>query len=139
MSADALLTQLQGVKRTGPGRWLARCSAHDDHKASLAIRELDDGRVLLHCFAGCCVEEVLAATGLTFDALYPARETGHQSKPERRPFSALDALRCIAFEATLIVVTASNIARGMSMTKEERLRLHTAAGRINHALEIALS
>lgn len=68
MSVDALLSRLDGVKRTGPGRWIARCSAHDDRHASLSVRELDDGRVLVHDFAGCSVEEVLAAVGMTFDA-----------------------------------------------------------------------
>ena len=43
---------------TGRGRWLAKCPAHDNRKASLAIRQLDDGRILLHDFAGCHVEHV---------------------------------------------------------------------------------
>ena len=45
MSADVLLSILEGVKRTGPGRWMARCPAHGDKSPSLSIRELDDGRV----------------------------------------------------------------------------------------------
>ena len=55
MTAATFLDRLDGVKRTGAGRWLARCPAHDDKRASLAVRELDDGRVLVHDFAGCAV------------------------------------------------------------------------------------
>ncbi len=35
MTALTLIDRLSGVKRTGPGRWLARCPAHDDSRASL--------------------------------------------------------------------------------------------------------
>lgn len=138
MNADALLSRLDGVKRTGAGRWIARCPAHADKHPSLAIREMDDGRVLVHDFAGCSVEEILGSLGLTFDALYPERALDHQRKPERRPFSAADALRCVAFEAMLAAVAASNVAQRIPMSEPERLRLHQAAGRISHALEVAL-
>lgn len=59
MSAGALLARLDAVKPTGPGRWLARCPAHEDRSPSLSIRELDDGRTFVHCFAGCYALEVL--------------------------------------------------------------------------------
>lgn len=111
MNADSLLSHLDGVRRTGPSRWLAKCPAHDDRKASLAIRELDDGRVLLHDFAGCEADDVLAAVGLTFDALFPERPFG-EHKPERRPFPAADVLRAISLEALIVVLAASDIANG---------------------------
>ncbi len=44
MTADVLLSRLDGACRTGPGRWIARCPAHDDRHPSLAVRELEDGR-----------------------------------------------------------------------------------------------
>ena len=40
--------------------WMACCPAHEDDKASLAIRE-KNGRVLVHCHAGCTQDAVLAA------------------------------------------------------------------------------
>ncbi|WP_199195270.1 hypothetical protein [Thiomonas sp. X19] len=36
MTALALLDRLSGVKRTGPGRWLARYPVHDDCRVSVA-------------------------------------------------------------------------------------------------------
>ena len=44
--------------------WSAQCPAHDDRDPSLSIREAGDGTVLLHCFAGCSTDEVVAALGL---------------------------------------------------------------------------
>ena len=71
MSADSLVDRLSGVRRTGCGRWIARCPAHADKQPSLSVRELDDGTVLINCFAGCGAAQVLDACGLDYDALPP--------------------------------------------------------------------
>ena len=135
MSADTLLSHLDGVRRTGANCWLAKCPAHEDRKASLAIRELDDGRILLHDFAGCGPENVLSAVGLTFEALFPERALGDHLPKERRPFPAADVLRAIRFEALVVVCTAAMLARGEAITEADRERLNTASARIGAALE----
>lgn len=137
MSIDTLLEKLDGVRKTGSDRWVAKCPAHADARPSLALRQVDDGRVLIHCFAGCNVEEVLGSVGLDFDALYPERLS--ESKPIRRPFSSADALRCITGEAVLVALAASDLAQGKPLSEDLRARLVTAAGRINHALDVALA
>ena len=38
---------------------MARCPAHADDKASLGIKEAGDGRVLVHCHAGCSQDAVI--------------------------------------------------------------------------------
>jgi hypothetical protein len=43
------------------GEYQAFCPAHDDRKTpNLRIREAEDGRVLLRCFAGCGQDKVLS-------------------------------------------------------------------------------
>ncbi|MGO8685199.1 MAG: AAA family ATPase [Thermoleophilia bacterium] len=61
---DRLLSKFDGVKRSGVG-YLARCPAHEDRTPSLSISEGDDGRILVHCHAGCTTEAVVAAVGLS--------------------------------------------------------------------------
>ncbi|MGC2517863.1 MAG: DNA primase [Burkholderiales bacterium] len=136
MSADALLSRLDKVRQTGAGRWLARCPSHEDKTPSLSLREIDDGRVLVHCFAGCDVESVLAAVGLDFDALFPEKPIEH-AKRERRPFNAGDILACIGFEALVVSVAASALALGEPLTEVDRKRLLVAAARLEHAAEVA--
>ena len=68
---NALLSGLQNVKPRGPGRWIACCPAHDDRNPSMTIREVEDGRILIHCFAGCGVDSILGALSLTAEALFP--------------------------------------------------------------------
>ena len=135
MTADALLSRLSGVKRTGSGRWIARCPAHDDKRPSLAIRELDDGRVLLHDFAGCDVGNVLAAVGLTFNDLYPERALGDHKPRERRPFNPTDVLQCVAFEALVASVAAADIAKDLRISDKDRERLILAVSRLQTAAE----
>jgi len=72
MKIDDLLARLRDVRRSGAG-WTARCPAHDDRRASLTIAEGDDGRVLLHCHAGCDTKAIVAALGLGLADLFPAK------------------------------------------------------------------
>lgn len=132
MSADALLARLESVKRTGDGRWIARCPAHEDRRASLAVRELADGRVLAHCFAGCAVSEVLDAAGLDMAALFPEKTTLN-GKPERRPFPAADVLRAVSFETMIVALAALDMAKGKRLSDENRERLKLAATRLQAA------
>lgn len=135
MSADNLLSKLDKVKRTGKGTWFARCPAHGDKGPSLSIREKDDGRVLVHCFAECSPHEIVAAVGLEISDLFPPRQ--HHGKPERRPFPAVDVLRCIAFEALIVITAARSIANGEALGSDDYKRLLLAAERIQRALTAA--
>lgn len=134
MSTETLISRLERVKRTGAGRYQARCPAHADRGPSLSIRELDDGRVLMHCFAGCDTHSVLSALGLSFDDLYPPRQLGHHAKREGCPFPAADVLRAIAFEALVVVAAGSSMLAGEPLNAIDRERLILAVSRIQAAL-----
>jgi hypothetical protein len=125
------------VRQVGPSRWLTRCPAHEDRRASLSVRELDDGRVLVHCFAQCPTEQVLAAVGLTFDDLFPPRIPSTGSAPLSHPFPAADILQAIAFEATVVYLSAEQLRRGESLTDDDRQRLRTAVMRLHRAVEVS--
>jgi putative DNA primase/helicase len=66
------------------GQWTARCLAHDDRKPSLSIREADDGKVLVKCFAGCEQAQVIAA--LKAPGLWPTKDSHHSKivRPQSR-------------------------------------------------------
>lgn len=49
-----------GGRRSGAG-WVCRCPAHDDGRPSLSLGIGADGRLLLHCFAGCYFRDVISA------------------------------------------------------------------------------
>lgn len=79
---DLILGALPTYRRNGPSKWMAPCPAHDDVDPSLSISRLADGRVLIHCFAGCGGAEVVSALGLSFGDLYP---DGGYYKPVKEP------------------------------------------------------
>lgn len=133
MASETLLQRLDNVKKTGDGRWIARCPAHADRRASLSIRELDDGRILMHDFAGCSVHEVLTALGLDFEALFPPKLGVHHGKPERRPFPATDVLRAVAFEALVVSTIALDMAKPLPLSDARRERLLLASERLEAA------
>jgi len=131
MALDRLLASLNGVRGTGLSKWLARCPAHDDRRPSLSIRELEDGRVLLHCWSGCETDSVLAAIGLDFSDLFPEPIAGHAPRV-RRAFSAADALLAIDFETTIVQIAACALAAGKPIDQD---RLRVAAQRIGKAMD----
>lgn len=51
-------------------QWQAKCPSHEDRSPSLSIGEGDDGRVLLHCFAGCAPRDISQALDLTIEDLF---------------------------------------------------------------------
>jgi CHC2-type zinc finger protein len=90
MNVDQLVSRLDGVKRTGRG-YITLCPAHADRSPSLSVCEAEDGRVLLHCFAGCSVEAICEAIGCRLADLFrEKRDEGRISRlPLPRP-SGLD-------------------------------------------------
>lgn len=136
MKADAFVARLEKAKTTGRGQWVACCPAHPDKHPSMTVRELEDGRVLVHCFAGCSVEEILSAVGMTFDDLFPDRAIDNRVAPVRKPFPAADVLECLVTESHIVAVAASAIARGEPITEIDKERLAVATARINNGRDL---
>lgn len=134
MAIEKILNLLEGVKPSGKHRWLARCPSHGDKHPSLSVKELDDGRVLVHCFAGCGATEVLSSIGLEFTDLYPENAQDHL-KPERRPFPAADILKAVGFEALVVMMAGTALLAGQPFSQIDRDRLTLAVSRIQAALD----
>ncbi len=75
---QVVLPRLHKVKSNGAGKWIACCPAHDDRSPSLTIRETSEGKVILHCFGGCCFEEIASAIGLKPQDFFPVNDTLYQ-------------------------------------------------------------
>lgn len=142
MSAETLLARLEHARRAGPGRWRARCPAHGGkNRQSLAVREMDDGRVLLFCHAHeCSADAIVGAVGLELDVLFPPRDLPageHRRPPERLPFDPRDILAAVADEIAIAYVIVHDIAHGAPITADIRDRLLVAASRLARAEEAA--
>lgn len=76
---NKLLERLDGVTRKREGQYMACCPAHSDSDPSLAVGEGTEGRVLLHCYAGCSAIDVVEAVGLQVGDLFPDTDRHHTS------------------------------------------------------------
>ena len=142
--ADVLLSKLARVRKTGAGRWVACCPSHGSgQNQAVAVRELPDGRILLHDFGGCEVEAVLAAVGMTVADLFPERLTANEAGGDRRYRSgghrvpAADVLVAVSRDALTAAMVARGIADAGEATDGEINLLFKVAGRLASAAEVS--
>lgn len=138
MSADALLSRLEGVRQRGPGSWSARCPAHEDKGPSLSIRETDDGTVLVHCFAGCSAAEVVHAVGLELWELFPPRPESHYSVPKRKPrVDGWQVLEVLQHRLAGLRLAAGDLARGEALSEADLATVREALDYIDWTIREA--
>jgi putative DNA primase/helicase len=74
-----VLSRLKGVKKVSKGHE-ALCPAHNDTRTSLKVDAGEDGRVLLKCWAGCEVDDICRAIGLSVADLFPKKQKAWAGK-----------------------------------------------------------
>ena len=79
MNVEGVLSRLQRVRRLSAG-WMALCPAHEDRSPSLSIRE-ENGRVLVHCFAGCSTDAVCCALKIKVRDLFSKADLERSQEP----------------------------------------------------------
>ena len=130
---ENVLSRVIKVRQRQHGQASACCPAHVDKGPSLSIRETPDGAVLLHCFAGCEVRDVVASMGLQLHELFPPRDVP-PGVPKRtaRLLTAGQALELLASEAMLVFTSAATLLNGRPLTVADKKRLLESVSRINY-------
>jgi len=129
---ENILSRLEKVKGRN-GAYTACCPAHSDKSPSLAIRELEDGRILLKCFADCSVQDIIGSIGMEIGDLFP--DTKKDLPQVKRKYYASDLLRVIEFEAWVISVAAHTMSTGKKLSDTDRDRMKVATSRIMEAVK----
>ena len=122
-----------GGHKAGAG-WMARCPAHHDRKPSLSIREADEGRVLVHCHAGCDQERVIAilrSRGLWPENANPpklseprAAATSQSVRDDAKRTEAALTIWEAAMPASGTLVEAYFASRGLHLPPTNTIRFH---------------
>jgi putative DNA primase/helicase len=112
--------------RTG---WSSRCPAHDDRTPSLSIACGQDGRVLIHCHAGCRFTDVAASLGLSPGDLFS--DSSHWS-PSGPPCTRIPAARqrTPMAPSPRSFATWTEALKSRSGTPSATWLYHDAAGRV---------
>lgn len=125
---EVVLGHLDGVSKSGKG-YTALCPAHKDKTPSLSVREGDDGRVLINCFAGCLVQDITAGMGLSMSDLFSASERGRRS--HRTPGVNVRELKEAAeFERQILFIVSADRTSGKSIAPSDLERAKIALDRI---------
>lgn len=134
MNIHEFVTYFEKSYKSGKDEYQCLCPAHDDRTASLGIKELPDGRILINCFAGCNATDILGAVGLSFDDIVPKRLGDF--KPVSKPFNPYAVLKAISNETLLVALAALELGNGKTLPLEDRDRLMIAAERLRKAYEL---
>ena len=127
-----ILSRLNKTKQMGQGRWIACCPAHEDKSPSLAIRETDDGTVLLHCYAGCDIASITSALGVSPSELFPKPTETHSVKGKHH-FDAYSALKALADDVLLILIAARMVIKREALSDSDIAKLSDAVFRLQEA------
>jgi len=153
-----LLSRLCGVRQVSPGRWRARCPAHDGkNRNALSIGQTSDGAVLVRCFShGCSVSDIVSAVDLELSDLFPPiewRETGKYGAVSRRLRDEHDAehrtslrrprvdwaaaVNACERDLLLVKIVLAAIARGEPIANEDAAACNAAADRVYALIQAA--
>jgi len=133
---DGLLARLDGVKKTGPNKWIAKSPTRNERTASLSIKQTDDGRVLLKDFGGSDAAEVIAALGVSWLQLIPPhlrRDKRAYTPAERQGHDAQAALNGIYGAAIVTRLCANKLADGLPFSDDDRHALRQS----QHDIDLA--
>lgn len=138
MSAERLLSSCSKVRSVGPGEWIACCPAHEDKSPSLTVKELEDGTILAHCFAGCSIEEITLAAGMHIGELFPDRPKQQEHRePLKRAFNAHAVLDAIAAELQVAYVICGDVYKKKEISRDSHARLGLCMQRLHEAKRLA--
>jgi hypothetical protein len=99
MTLDDFVARLEGARPSGSG-FVARCPGHEDRTASLSVSEGEDGRLLLHCHAGCELDAITEALGLRPSDLFQERPENPQKPRIVATYDYTDETGTILYQVT---------------------------------------
>jgi len=138
---NRILERLENVKQNGDSSQ-ACCPSHESKsKSTLSVKEGDDGRVLLHCFAGCSALEIVHALGLELADLFE-RPVEKQRTPrqawEQRELMKMRRWRAartdFLIEVSVVLSAMEQQDQGYPLSEEDRVRMIRAGRLIRSAL-----
>ncbi len=127
-----IVSCLEQVKSNGTDKWLACCPAHDDRSPSLAIKQVDD-KILLHCFAGCSMAEIVGSIGLELSYLMPDRPPYHKGSTTPK-FNKYELFDKVVYEGGILCVTIQQLINCVSLSADDLKRIKLAVDTIDNIL-----
>lgn len=96
-----IISRLECVRKV-PNGYTAMCPAHYGTLPNLWVSQADDGRVSIHCYAGCTIKEVLGAIHLEPEDLNQGKTRRNPMQPDH--FEYLEILHSPIMKDTLYLL-----------------------------------
>jgi|Laugrespbdmm15dd_1035085.scaffolds.fasta_scaffold41965_2 hypothetical protein len=134
MNIHEIIGYFEKAYKSGENEYQCLCPAHNDKNASLGVKQLSDGRILINCFAGCGITDILGNVGLSLDDIVPKRLGDF--KPVRKAFNPYSVLKTVSHETLLVALASIELSKGKTLPLEDHKRLMLAAERLRQAYSL---
>lgn len=129
MNIEELLSRLDKVSGKHP-QWQSRCPAHEDNGPSLSIATTQTHQILLHCFAGCGIDEICGALGIEIHELFPPDEWLNNRRGNQQWIEPANVLKALEKDIYLLALASGDIASNKTPTAGENKERRAAQERI---------
>lgn len=136
MDVEQVLSRLEKVKQTGNDRYVACCPAHADSHPSLSITVTESGKILMHCHAGCAIDDVVSAIGLSFGDImgdtpthHRLRPIAHQKRPDYIPLEK--GIDMDSYYRTVLNLAKSDCMKGIQSSAKDMALIQKAQNYFN--------
>jgi len=133
-----ILSHFENVKKSGSNQYQCKCPSHEDRSNSMGVSLSDDGqKIIMNCFAGCTLTEVMQASGLTWDDIMPNKRVdsfimkdGEVSGmiKQRQSFNPYAALKYLANDILFVAMCAAEVNSGRKLIPEDQNKLLKSVG-----------
>lgn len=131
---QSLLNRLNKVRKTGTNQYVALCPAHLDKSPSLAVRQTNDGRILIKCFGGCSAYEVVGAIGLSLSNLFPKNDSFKYTKQARSGFSAWQLMHTLKSDLVRLLIISNDLHKIKGLPDDDKNFIHEVIVRLNDGI-----
>ncbi len=123
---ENILSRLEKVECKGNNKWIACCPSHDDKTPSLTIMD-SNGKILIHCFAGCNPIDVIQSVGLSMTDLFPDKGLSDfkgfiQIQREVAEKKLVKEINVIDVERTVLALAKTQRANGNKLSQKDLIR-----------------
>lgn len=103
------------ITKTGDGQYTAQCPAHPDGSPSLSITVHEDGKCLLHCFAGCSFDAIVNSLNLV-EEYEQEKESKRELKQQEQDESIAEIRDLFKSNKNATVECTEDKSNGFSVT-----------------------
>lgn len=130
-----IISRLSKVKRTGNGKYIACCPAHNDNNPSLVLTQKPDGVVLMFCHS-CGARGVAICEALNIDpsTLFPPSDNPRYQKAARSGFSAWQLLHALRTDLIRLLIIANDLKKIGALSDDDRQFIAEVVLRLNDGI-----